>query len=342
MRYPEFIKKKSTIGFVAPSCGVTASPYKERLDSAINTFTKLGHKIVLSESVRKSYYYGFDSADAKQRAKEFMDMYLDDNIDAIISVAGGEFMVEILPYIDFNKLRDAKPKWFQGMSDNTNLVLTLTTLCDIASIYGDCAGHFGMQPWHNVLKNQYKFLLGKNNPVESENKIEIDNIRKEKGHELDIYDCKYKTNWSILSGEKEVKFQGRLVGGCMDIIELILGTKYDQMKRFTEKYKEDGIIWFVESCDLNILDQDRFFWKMKEMGMFKYAKGIIIGRPLIKENARELDYKTANFHNLKDLGIPVIIDCDFGHVHPCFHIVSGAIGKVYCKNGKGKIEYILK
>ena len=31
------------------------------------------------------------------------------------------------------------------------------------------------------------------------------------------------------------------------------GTPYDKVNEFNEKYQEDGIIWFLESCDLNIM-----------------------------------------------------------------------------------------
>ncbi|MBQ2292912.1 MAG: hypothetical protein II245_04465, partial [Bacteroidaceae bacterium] len=43
----------------------------------------------------------------------------------------------------------------------------------------------------------------------------------------------------------------RLIGGCMDILQMYPGTPYDKIKEFNEKYKADGFIWFMESCDLN-------------------------------------------------------------------------------------------
>ena len=45
-----------------------------------------------------------------------MDSYLGDS-NAIISVGGGEVMNEILPYINFNKLKKAPHKFFMGFSD---------------------------------------------------------------------------------------------------------------------------------------------------------------------------------------------------------------------------------
>ena len=72
--------------------------------------------------------------------------------DAIISCGGGELMCEILRYVDFERIAQAKPKWFMGYSDNTNLTFLLTTLCDTAAIYGPCAASFGMKPWHAAIR----------------------------------------------------------------------------------------------------------------------------------------------------------------------------------------------
>lgn len=49
-------------------------------------------------------------------------------------------MCEILPYIDFEKIRNSEPKWFLGYSDNTNLIFLLATLCDTAAIYRTMCG----------------------------------------------------------------------------------------------------------------------------------------------------------------------------------------------------------
>ncbi|MBR0385650.1 MAG: LD-carboxypeptidase, partial [Erysipelotrichaceae bacterium] len=142
MRYPAFLKKGDTIGLVAPSFGVSGFPYEDRFNYACKKFKELGFRIVESD-----HLYGIrkgKSASARIRAREFMKMYLDDDIDFIFSVAGGELMLEILPYIDFRKIRKAKPKFFMGLSDNTCLTFALNTPCDTASIYGPCFGGFGM------------------------------------------------------------------------------------------------------------------------------------------------------------------------------------------------------
>ena len=54
---------------------------------------------------------------------------------------------------------------------------------------------------------------------------------------LKIYDGK-----EIIQGE--VEFSGRLLGGCLDTLITLAGTKYDKTREFAEKYKDDGIIFF--------------------------------------------------------------------------------------------------
>jgi muramoyltetrapeptide carboxypeptidase LdcA involved in peptidoglycan recycling len=83
-------------------------------------------------------------------------------------------------------------------------------------------------------------------------------------------------------------------------------------------------------------------WQLKNAGWFENAKAIIIGRPRVKEELFGVDYKEANFSELKDLNIPVIIDADFGHISPNFPIISGGYVHVDYKKGKCKIKYDLK
>ena len=34
--------------------------------------------------------------------------------------------------------------------------------------------------------------------------------------------------------------EGRLIGGCMDVLTLFLGTEFDGVKAFAEKYQKDA------------------------------------------------------------------------------------------------------
>ena len=45
----------------------------------------------------------------------------------------------------------------------------------------------------------------------------------------------------------DISFTGRLLGGCMDCLVNLLGTRYDKVTEFTQRYRDDGIIWFLEA-----------------------------------------------------------------------------------------------
>ncbi len=80
-----------------------------------------------------------------------MDYYVKSDNDCLISCGGGELMCEILPYMDFDRLAKADPKWYMGYSDNTNMTYLLATLADTASIYGPLRRRF----WHGAVASRY-------------------------------------------------------------------------------------------------------------------------------------------------------------------------------------------
>ena len=118
----------------------------------------------------------------------------------------------------------------------------------------------------------------------------------------------------------------------------MIGTKYDKVKEFIEKYKEDGIVWFLEVFEMSTPQIYLHLWQMKNAGYFENCNGIIFGRPLM---VRE-DYETSYEETLKEffgkLDIPVIYDVDIGHVSPQIPIVSGGILEVECSEGNGRIK----
>lgn len=344
MKFPEFLKKGDTIGLVAPSVGIKIEPYKSRFENAVKVFKKLGFNLKFCPSIYECKK--MRSANGKTRAKEFMDMYLDDDVKMIFSVAGGEYMVEILPYIDFEKLKNATPKFFQGNSDNTNLCFTLTTISDIATIYGPAFPEFGMLEWFENLTLNYKFLLGENVTLNNYEYCEIESLKRLPNNELCSYNLTKRTNWKIITKEKNLHLEGRIIGGCLDILVCLCGTKFDKVKEFNLKYKNEKIIWYFESCDLNIPSQVRAIWQLKNAGWFNNACAFIIGRPLNNEKMFDTNYKEANFLHLKDFKVPVIIDADIGHVPPSNFVVNGSIATIDIetinKDTKVKINYKLK
>ena len=142
--------------------------------------------------------------------------------------------------------------------------------------------------------------------------------------------------------EKEnFEIKGRMIGGCLDILSGLFGTRFDKTKEFIEKYKDDGILWYLENCEMSSEDIIRTLWKFKDNGWFKYANGFIFGRSATNRSRYNISFKEAITRILGDLNVPIIFDVDFGHVSPRMTIINGAICNVISKEGKGEITFEL-
>ena len=157
------------------------------------------------------------------------------------------------------------------------MTFLLTTLCDVASVYGPCAAAFGMEPWHPAIQDAFDVLTGEKLTIKGYDLYEKEGLKDEE-NPLVPYNVTEPCIRKKVP-DTDIKMEGRLVGGCLDVLTLLLGTKYDRVKEFTERYKEDGIIWFIEACDLNVMGIRRALWQMEQAGWFGHVKGFLIGRP---------------------------------------------------------------
>lgn len=346
MRYPEFIKKNGTIGFLAPSFGCATEPYTSAFNNALKNFKEMGYQCKLGPNCYVMEGVGISNTPEKC-GQEVMDMFLDEESDSLISCGGGELMCEILEFVDFEKLKETKPKWFMGFSDNTNLVHLLPTLCDTAAIYAPCASAYGMDPWHESIFDAFNVFTGKQTKVSGYDLWERE-YSKDEEHPLLPYNVTrdrilrlYKDGVFVedaRESDMEITMKGRLIGGCMDCLVNLLGTRFDKTVEYVEKYKEDGILWFLEACDLNVFSIRRAMWQMEQAGWFKYVKGFIFGRALNGEPMMDLDSYKAVLHVAAKYNVPVVMDADIGHLSPMMPIVSGSIGEIRVKGNDITLE----
>ena len=340
MRYGEFLRQGQTIGFAAPSFGCNIEPYRTGFDHAVSRFESMGYGILKGPNVYEGSGIGI-SNEPELCAAEFMDLYCGKDAKVILSCGGGELMCGILPYIDFEKVRCSDPKWFMGYSDNTNLTFLLPTLADTAAIYGPCAPTFGMEPWHEAVQDAFDMICGRKLAVSNYPFWEKESL-KDEDHPLLPYHVTEPFALRSLP-DRDVHFHGRLLGGCLDILQILCGTKFDRVKDFNEKYKEDGIIWFLESCDLTVMSMRRAVWQLREAGWFDCAAGFLIGRPWhYREDRMGLDQYEAVTGVLKDLGLPIVMDLDIGHLPPTMPLISGSMAEVETKEGSLTIRMELK
>ena len=349
MRYPAFLKEQGTIGFVAPSFGCSIEPYRTAFDHSIEGWSKMGHGTVLGPNVYESSGIGISAAPEKC-GRELTEGYVSTDSDVLISCGGGELMCEILDHVDFDRIRTAAPKWYMGYSDNTNFTFLLPTLCDTAAIYGPCAASFGMEPWHDSIQDAYDLLRGKKLTMTGYPFYEKESLKDEE-HPLEPYHTTQPRQIAVFTGDKpahtmedmeETAFSGRLIGGCMDCLVNLLGTGYDKVAQFTQRYASDGFIWFLEACDLNVYAIRRAIWEMQHAGWFSHVKGFLFGRPLNGEEAFGLDHFRAVTDLLAQYKVPILMDLDIGHLPPMMPIITGAMADVSCKGQNFELKMRLE
>ncbi len=342
MRYPDFLPKGGTIGFIAPSFGCATEPYRAAFDNAQRRLREMGYRLALGPNCYEDKGIGISNTPEKC-GREVMEMFLSGKPDCVISCGGGELMCEILPFVDFESLAAAKPVWFMGYSDNTNLTFLLATLADTASVYGPCAGTFGMEPWHESVADALGVLTGERLSVHGYGLWEKESLKNGE-NPLAPYHVTEPLELRSFIGKKEiekagndlqggargarVQFSGRLLGGCMDCLVNLTGTGFDRTAEFAERYKEDGIIWFLESCELNVFSIRRAMWQMEQAGWFGHVKGFLIGRPQNGEPLMGLDRYEAVLETAGKFNVPVVMDVDLGHLPPMMPLVTGSVANV--------------
>ena len=342
MIYPKNLEKGFKVGVTATSAGLNTEVDLLRLDNGIKHFTNLGYPVIETANVRKDYKGR--SSDGRTRALELMKLFTDPEVRAIFAAGGGDYLVEMLSYVDFEVLKK-NPKWMQGFSDTTGITFTMTTNLDIATIYSNNFSSFGMKKWHSSMLDNIKILEGQN--IKQDSFDQFQDGYKEKVTGLEEFILEKEVEWKNLCPVKravnltegEITLCGRAIGGCLDVLLCLVGTRFDKTKEFIEKYKQDGILWYLESFDLGSEALTRGLWQLKEAGWFEHAIGFVFGRPAMFGTYTETTYEKAVLSTLGDLNLPIILEADIGHKPPQFTMINGAIAKINSVNKKGSIIF---
>lgn len=338
MKYPKLLKKGDTIGICAPSTGAPGELLSARLDNAISNIKALGYNVIETASIRNGAKCV--SADSETRAAEFMSLYENPDVAAILPPWGGEFLMDILPLLDFEKLAFLPAKWVCGYSDVTTLTFPMTLMADVATIHGSNLMNMGFTRIHDA--DMQAFHVMSNLTTEQKSWDTWGGYASWDDFTQDVYKLDNPSSWKLLQGSEQASFTGRMIGGCMDTLCKLLGTRFAPIEAFLDKYRQDGFIWTLESCEMAAPDIYRTFWQMRESGWFKHCNGIIIGRPDGYRDKRDFTFLDALEQGLGSLDIPVIYDADIGHIPPQIQIVNGAVGRVEFFGGKATVWQRMK
>lgn len=329
IKYPT-LKDNITIGITAPSSGIPENCH-HFMDEIKERFKDVN--LIIGDTVMTQYKA--KSSHMNKRAKELNEFLQREDIDIIIPPWGGELAIEVIDKIDYANIQ---PKWIMGYSDTSLILLAITLNTGIATAHGtnivDLRGKYSdktTSAWEHVLK------LQRNEEIVQ---YSSDMFQNSWTHHIPtdyIFNFTEQTKWKSLSGNN-VKIEGRLLGGCIDVISHIVGTPYGDVDRFRNEYiGEEPILWYLENCESSSVTCRRMLLQMKYAGWFDNVSGIIFGRTQVDEAVDGYTMIDVYEDIADELDIPILYDVDCGHQPPQITFINGAYGIVEFDNGKGKV-----
>ena len=289
---------------------------------------EFGLKVVEMPNALKGSEYLYNNPE--KRAEDLMVAFSDPTIKAIFSCIGGYESVRMLPFIDYNVIRN-NPKIFIGYSDTT-VTHFICLKAGLSSFYGPAIlSEFAENvKMFDYTKHWIEKSLFDNTPIgdiESSAVWTSEYLPWEEKNKFLQRETQKNTEYELLHGQGKV--QGHLMGGCMEVLEMLKGTEvWPELKTW-----ENSIIFFETSEDKPSPTYVEYWLRnYGSMGILQKAKGIIFGKPY--DNLYYEEYKKAIIkvirEELKLYDLPILYNMNFGHTAPMHVLPYGAMAEIDC------------
>ncbi|WP_024615994.1 LD-carboxypeptidase [Clostridium sp. Ade.TY] len=275
------LKSNDKIAFVACSNQLDLS-YKVKIDSLVKIFGNLKIKVLLSNNIFKT---NSTYSSGLSRANELNAFFKDNSIKYIFDISGGDLCNEILPYLDFECIKNSSTIYF-AYSDLSVLLNAIYKKTKKVSYYynlKNIVNNNAFQEFFNtfILKNNYSLF----------------NI----------------SNYTFIIGNS---LEGIVLGGNIRCTLKLAGTEY--LPDFNNK------ILFLESYSGDITKIRTFIAQYKMMNIFSEIKGVLLGQftELTDRNQYndflDIMKPICNLYN-----IPLVISKTIGHSNDSKGIAIG-------------------
>ncbi len=272
---PAALRRGDKVGIVAPASNIK----RELLDAGCDGLRGLGYEPFYFDSIleRDLYFAG----SAERRVRELEDMFVRDDIRAIVCARGGYGVNYLLGAIDIKKIA-AHPKIFVGYSDVTTLLTWFAGEGNFVTFHGPMvtkdfaiADGVDLASWQSALNGESSWEIGAGSGAKP-----------------------------LVAGEAE----GVLYGGCLSLLVAGLGTRHD--------ISTEDTILFIEDVAEKPYRIDRMLRQLKLAGKFAGVRGIVFGEMLDCRQTAQQDYTLEEvvLRVVGDLGIPVAFGMRSGHV----------------------------
>lgn len=318
MKKPKHLERGDKVAIVSLSRGMLGEENfihkyflaKERLEK------DYGLVVVAMSNALKGIDYLYCHPEA--RAQDLMDAFADNEIKAVFNAIGGDDTIRLLPYIDFDILRN-HPKIFTGFSDTTTNHFMMYK-AGLVSYYGLSV----MNNWaeYGQINEYTRETIEKTlfHPVDTMNILssefcsyDEDKIWWDENH-MHEYTPRYaNTGYALLQGKGKVV--GDLLGGCIDVFTELLGTSlWPSLKEWENK------ILLIETSESNMSEEvlSWFLRNLHAQGILHVINGIVVGKPPFRdkeESYKDVYRQVVGFEaGLPDL--PILYNVNVGHAYP--------------------------
>src|ERR1035437_117120 len=215
--YPKKLQKGDLIGVIAPSNSYNNISSKkafieERLNKEYNIHVEYGKNCMELDLL--------GSSSIKSRVDDLHNAFKDRKIKAIICATGGSNSNDLLPYINWNIIKN-NPKPFIGSSDITVLLNAIYAKTGVVTYFGPNYYKFGMKlGLEYTLKYFHKCLfLSESYSIVPSEKWSEDKWYKNQ----DQSEFKINEGYTICNSGTA---KGKIIGGNLCSFNLLQGTKY--------------------------------------------------------------------------------------------------------------------
>jgi muramoyltetrapeptide carboxypeptidase len=341
-RFPKPLRPGDLIAVTAPSSGVDGAAI-HRLDLVLSHLCSLGYRLIEGQCLRREHKDA--SAPRLARAQELSRFLDDPEVSAIFPPWGGELASEVLEYIDFEKLGSTAPKWLLGFSDVSTIQLPLTLVAGWATAHGPNLMDLAPTQTDPLTSGVLSVLSSDlTHPVLQRSSTMFQKKWIDYAARVDVpLNLTDKTEWKRLDGSRSnLLLKGHLIGGCIDTIAWLAGTRYGDIPSFVRRAGKRGAIVYLENDAMSPPGLVRALLCLRRQGWFEGIAGLMLGRSAAPEpeSASSLKYAEALQSVLGDLPCPVLYDIDIGHQPPQFTLINGAFAEVQYEDGRGQISQV--
>jgi muramoyltetrapeptide carboxypeptidase len=318
---PHRLDPGDRVGIVSPSWG-GAGRYPHRVQAGIQQLERLDYKVVLAKHALTQGGYVSDTAE--HRAADIHEMFADPQVKAIIAAIGGDHSCHLLPLLDFELIKN-NPKIFMGFSDITVLNLAIWSLTGLVTFNGPALlTDFAEYP--NML--EYTLMYFRRTLCQTEPVGEVQAAKtwteefQDWGKKKDL-ERPRKTapspGWTWL---KPGIGRGRLIGGCLESLEHLRGTRY-------WPDWEKAVFFFETSEEAPSPERvDSILMDYENMGVFDQITGLLVGRPMRYKESEKVSLRNVLLERTRKYTFPILADMDFGHTSPQFILPIGCQAEI--------------